>query len=107
MDRNRIEQNMINLLELEESCEDEELQFEMEMEKEEEEEELPLTPFQIFIRLNEFVQKRYWKYMKHYARKKQCCDEGIWKGERCYLCKGWGSIDVLIKMYPHLKDIYL
>jgi len=100
--RNRIEQNMINLLQEKENAR-EELQFDMEFEEEGDTDEEPLTPFQLFNELDESIQNRYWKYMRMYSSIEPCCKDGL----RNCMCRGWGSMRELLKLHPRLKGIYL
>ena len=107
---NRIEQNMINLLELED--EEEDLQFVMDPENKpwlniEPDFMETETPFQLFNRLGYFDQRRYWKYMRTYSSRERCCSDGTKDQRRCSQCNGWGSIQVLVKLNPHLRDVFI
>ena len=107
---NRIEQNMINLLDLED--EEEDLQFDMDPENKpwlniEPDYMNPETPFQLFNRLGSINQSRYWKYMRAYSSRERCCTDGTKNQKRCSQCKGWGSIQVLVKLNPHLRDVFI
>jgi len=104
MNRNRVEQDMINALYVSSEEEEDELQFSMELDDEEPEKS---SPAELFLKLGKRTQRRFWKYMKLYSSNKcRCIDGKIFiSAKRCPECRGWGSTDNLIRSFPYLNKI--